>query len=123
MVVKDKILECAEAFGAIGEIAGPAFTTAKDARFAYEQAKATQFKAILDEIAASGEKKPTDEAIKAMVTLKVATEQKAARDAEEALDSIKFHYQLIRDTLSAFQTAAKFEDTEKNLGAVGAYGS
>ena len=121
--MKDKIIECADGFEAIWQLAEPAFTKAKNARFAYEQAKAGQFKAILDEIAVSGEKKPTDEAIKAMVTLRVATEQKAARDAEEALDSIKFHYQLIRDTLSAYQTAAKFDDTEKHLGAVGAYGS
>lgn len=121
--MKDQILQCADAFSAVQELAPGAFERAKDARFAYEQRKAREFKAILDEVAASGEKKPTDEAIKAMVTLRAAEEQKEARSAEAALDAVKFHYQLIRDTLSAYQTAAKFEDTEKHLASSGAYGS
>jgi hypothetical protein len=121
--MQEKILECADAFRAIGEMAPGAFDTAKSARFAYEQSKARHFKAILDEIAEKGEKKPTDEAIKAMVTLRVAEEQKAVRDAEGTLEALKMHYQLVRDTLSAYQTAAKFEDTERHLAGAGAYGN
>lgn len=117
--MKDKILECAEGFDAIWQLANAAFTKAKNARFAYEQAKAKEWTRIVRE----SEKKPSDDTIKAMVTVAVAEQQDEARTAEKDLEAIKFHYQLIRDTLSAYQTAAKFDDTERHMGAVGAYGS
>jgi hypothetical protein len=58
-----------------------------------------------------------------MVAVVVAEQQKAARDAEKDVEAIKFHAQLIRDTLSAYQTASRFEETEKALASSGAYGS
>lgn len=117
--MKDKILECAEAFGAIGQLAEPAFTRAKNARFAYEQRKAKEWMDILK----TSEKKPSDETLKQMVNLAAASEQKEVREAEASLEAVKFHYNLIKDTLSAYQTAAKFDDTERQIGAAGGYGA
>ena len=117
--MKDKILECVDGFEAIWQLAEPAFTRAKNARFAYEQARAKEWTRIVRE----SEKKPSDDTIKEMVTVAVAAEQNETRTAAEELEAIKFHAQLIRDSLSAYQTAAKFEDTERQMASVGAYGS
>ena len=117
--MKEKIIECAEGFEAISQLAPGAFARAKDARFAYEQRKAKEWMRIIQ----TSEKKPSDETLKMMVTLEAATEQEEVRKAEGDLESIKLHFQLIQSTLSAYQTAAKFEDVERSIASAGGYGS
>ena len=117
--MQDKILECAEGFQAITELAPGAFERAKTARFAYEQRKAKEWMRIVKE----SEKKPSDETLKMMVTLEAAAEQEEVRKAEGQLEAIKMHYQLIQSTLSAYQTASKLDETERHLAGAGAYGS
>jgi hypothetical protein len=117
--MQDKIIDCADAFQAISELAPGAFGRAKDARFAYDQKRAAAWMRILKE----SEKKPSDETLKMMVALEAKAEQEEVRQAEADLDAVKFHFQLVQATLSAYQTAAKFEGVERDIAAAGGYGA
>ncbi len=121
--LQDKIFECADALGAISEMYPGLSQRFATARFAYDQAKALAWREILAESTKDGSKKPTEGTLESEVTIAVAAEQKEVRDATADLESIKFHFDLVKASLSAYQSAAKFAETESRMAQAGGYGA
>jgi hypothetical protein len=121
--INTKISECIDSFYAMRELYPSLIKQAAEARYVYDQAKAKAHKDILDTATANGEKKPTDETIKAMVTLAVAKEQKAVRDAEANLDAAKWHLDSLKHILSGLQTQTHLPKIEAYLATAGGFGN
>lgn len=119
MDLTTKIQECVDGLDAVMELFPAAADRYAAARYEYDQAKAREWKRILEE----SEKKPSDETMKHLVILAVAKEQKEERDAKAAYDSVKAHLQLVENKLSAYQTSTKFEGIGQRIAATGAYGN
>lgn len=90
------------------ELAG----NAADARYIYDQAYAD---AILSISKQEFEKKPTVPVLEAMATKQVSEQQKAAWEAESALDSAKKHLATLETIVSSVQTRAKLSLMEMEL--------
>ena len=121
--LQTKIFECAESLGAISEMYPGVAQRFATARFTYDQAKALAWREFLAESTKDGGKKPTEGTLESEVTIAVAAEQQEVRDATAALDSINKHFDLVKASLSAYQSAAKFAETEVRIAGAGGYGS
>ena len=88
---------------------------AANARYVYDMAWANAIDEIAHRTLAEGQKPPTVPVQDAMATKAVASEMKAAREAEAELDAAKKHIDTLQAILSSVQTRSKMYLAEISL--------
>ena len=81
-------------------------------RFAYEIARARETEAIEYAPIPEGKKKPTVDAIKAMVDLRIQDEMEASRNATAELEIAKVVFDSVKTRLTSIQTRARLTKAE-----------